>query len=163
MSRPVSLHAQRGVTLVIGLIMLVLLTLIVTTAFSLSSTNLRSVGNMQFRDEAIAAANMAIELKISSNLTVAPAAEDDLPVDIDNDGDTDYLVDIEVPRCVRASQAISTSLSSVTLPGMSSSSFWNSVWDFNTTVSDANSGANIRIHQGVRVLLTETQKNAICA
>jgi len=110
---------QRGVTLVIGLIMLVLLTLIVTTAFSLSTTNLRSVGNMQIRDEAIAAANLAIEMEVGSPFTNAPAAVNDRPVDIDNDGTTDYLVDIAQPQCIRAYQAIIDSASSETLPGMS--------------------------------------------
>ena len=59
-------RAQRGVTLIIGLIMLVLITLMVTTAFMLSNTNLKAVGNMQFRDEAIAAANVATEDVLSS-------------------------------------------------------------------------------------------------
>ena len=53
-------HAQHGATLVVGLIMLVLITLMVTSAFMLSSINLKSVGNMQFRDEAVAAANKNI-------------------------------------------------------------------------------------------------------
>jgi len=61
MRPPVALRAQRGATLVIGLIMLVLITLMMTSAFMLSSGNLRAVGNMQFRSEAMAAANLAIE------------------------------------------------------------------------------------------------------
>lgn len=156
-------RSQRGVTLVIGLIMLVLLTLIVTTAFSLSTTNLRSVGNMQIRDEAIAAANLAIEMEVGSPFTNAPAAVNDRPVDIDNDGTTDYLVDIAQPECIRAYQAIIDSASSETLPGMSSSPYWNTVWDIDATVTDAKSGASVRIHQGTRALLTEAQKNAVCS
>lgn len=161
---PSSSHRnQRGVTLVIGLIMLVLLTLIVTTAFNLSTSNLRSVGNMQIRDEAIAAANIAIEMEVGSPFTNTPAAVDDRPVDIDNDGTTDYLVDIAQPQCIRASQAIRDVLTSVTLPGMSSSPYWNTIWDFDATVTDAKSGASVRIRQGARVLLTETQKDAVCS
>ena len=56
--RPIaSRHSQRGITLFVGLIMLVLITLMVTSAFTLSTSNLKSVGNMQARDEAIAAAD----------------------------------------------------------------------------------------------------------
>ena len=69
MTRPVSLQNLRlagarregGVTLIIGLILLALLTLIVINSFKLASSNLRATGNLQFRDEALAAAGNAIE------------------------------------------------------------------------------------------------------
>ena len=95
-------YAQRGAALLVGLIMLVLITLIVTSAFTLSTTDLKSVGNMQAKDEAIAAANQSIEQVLSSPFTTSPAAED-INVDINNDGITDYTVHIATPTCVRAS------------------------------------------------------------
>lgn len=160
-------HAQRGVTLVVGLIMLVLITLVVTSAFMLSSTNLKSVGNMQFRDEALAAANKAIEQALASPFTDAPSSSQ-IDVDIDNDGANDYVVDIEAPTCVRSAEVASA----VSTPGSGSSitlSFapapppnFNTVWDFDATVTDAGSGASIRVRQGVRKLLTQAQKNAVC-
>ena len=52
---------QGGAALIVGLIMLVLITLAVTAGFTLSNTNLKSVGNMQNRNEAVAASNRAIE------------------------------------------------------------------------------------------------------
>ena len=88
MIAPVTRRAQRGATLIVGLIMLVLLTLVATSAFMLSTGNLKAVGNMQFRNEATAAANMAIEQMISSAFTNAPTGET-IPVDIDNNGSTD--------------------------------------------------------------------------
>ena len=96
-----SLHRQRGVTLIIGLIMLVLITLMVVSAFTLSGSNLKAVGNMQFRNEAIAAANVAIERVISSDFTTAPA-ETTQPVDIDNDGTTDYTINVLKPACIKS-------------------------------------------------------------
>ena len=75
MKRIPSPRAQQGITLIVGLIMLVLITLIVTSAFMLSHTNLKSVGNMQFRDESIAAANVAIEQVLASPFYISPAAE----------------------------------------------------------------------------------------
>lgn len=175
MRHPTSRRAQRGVTLVIGLIMLVLITLVITTAFSLSTTNLKSVGNMQVRDEAIAAANIAIEQEVGSPFTNAPALVPARLVDINNDGSNgvtfdgandgtyEYSVRIEQPVCVRASQAIIATSSSVTLgTSMSTSPFWNTIWDLDATVTDLRSGVSVHVRQGVRVLLSEAQKNAVC-
>lgn len=161
MSNPVSLRAQRGATLIVGLIMLVLLTLVVTSAFMLSTGNLKAVGNMQFRNEAAAAANKAIEQVLGSDFTKAPGAEQ-VNVDINNDGSTDYVVDVAKPTCIRASVAAAAAKSSLKLPAMSTQSYWNTVWDIDATVSDAVSGASIRIRQGVRVLLTQSQKDSVC-
>lgn len=162
MTAPASLRAQRGATLVVGLIMLVLITLVVTSAFLLSTGNLRAVGNMQFRNEAIAAANRAIELKIGSDFAV-PTAEVGLPVDLTGDNQPDYYVDIAKPTCIRASVASPTAASSLSLgSAMSTSSNWNTIWDIDAVVNDAATGAAIRIRQGVRVLLTQAQKDAAC-
>src|SRR5688572_26041587 len=98
MKRSASVDRQRGATLVVGLIMLVLITLLVTSAFTLSNTNSKSVGNMQIRNEAVAAANKAIEQVVSSPFTAAPAAEA-IDVDLNNDGTTDYTVAFAAPTC----------------------------------------------------------------
>ncbi len=82
---------QRGAALVIALIMLTLITVMVTSAFTVSTVNARTVGNMQWRGEAVAAANQAIERVLGSPFTDAPRAET-IDVDIDNDGGIDYQV-----------------------------------------------------------------------
>ena len=164
-------RAQRGVTLIIGLIMLVLITLMVTTAFMLSNTNLKAVGNMQFRDEAIAAANVATEDVLSSLLsggsTVQPP-ERTISIDINNDGTSDYSVAISAPTCVRSTEIGGGASgpgtgSSVTL-GLPSGTppTYNTVWDVDANVTDAASGAAVRVRQGVRVLLSQAQKDAVC-
>lgn len=160
MSRNAMPRAQRGATLIVGLIMLVIITLVVTSAFMMSNTNLKSVGNMQTRDEAVAAANVAIEQVLGSPFTIAPAAES-INVDINNDGTTDYVVAIAIPSCIRATKAAGT-------PPPSSVGFvapatnYSTVWDIDATVTDASSGAAVRVHQGVRVLLTQAQKDTVC-
>lgn len=176
-------HSQRGVTLVVGLIMLVLITLMVTTAFTLSNTNLKSVGNMQARDEAIAAANTAIEQVLSSPFTSAPAAES-INVDINNDNTADYTVNFAVPVCIRASQAGGGSGGGSGSGGNADGSAtgglggnettealkfasgvppkFNTVWELDATVTDAISGTSVRVRQGVRVLLSQTEKNSVC-
>lgn len=153
---------QEGATLVVGVIMLVLITLVVTTALTMSTANSRSVGNMQFRDQAIAAANKAIEQVLGSPFTNAPAAEQ-INVDIDNDASTDFVVNIGTPQCVRAAQASAPLVSSLSLGGsMSTSSTWNTIWDITASVSDGASGTAVVIRQGVRVLLSQAQKDAVC-
>jgi hypothetical protein len=161
------LRAQRGSALIVGLIMLVLITVMVTSAFTMSTTNLQSVGNMQFRDEAIAAANKATEQVLSSPFFTAPAAQT-INVDLNNDGTTDYEVEFDAPTCVGDTPIViaGSAPSSVTLPpsfGLPANTFHQTVWDLNARVIDPVSGASVRVRQGVRAPpLTQAQYNAAC-
>lgn len=161
MTKFTSRSSQRGATLVVGLILLTVITLMVVAAFTLSNTNLKSVGNMQFRNEAIAAANKATEQIIASDFTVSTASQE-INVDLNNDGTRDYVVTVAPPVCIRASVGTDAVLSSVTLPGMSSISTWKTVWDIASTVTDPVSGAVITMHSAIRVDRTNTQKTAEC-
>lgn len=151
----------------VGLIMLTLITVMVVSAVNISNTNVMSVGNMQFRDEAIAAANKAIEQVLSSPFTTTPIAQE-INVDINNDDNTDYVVAVAVPTCVRDSEIViaGAAPSSVSLgPTFSvvGSTYYETVWDLNATVTDSVvSGASVQVRQGVRVLLTQAQYNAVC-
>ncbi len=161
MKQVASKHSQRGITLFVGLIMLVLITLMVTSAFTLSTTNLKSVGNMQAKDEAVAAANQAIEELLSSSFTDAPG-EAKIEVDINNDLTADYVVKIAKPTCVRASPDNLPADTSGTLPALGVITNYNTVWDIQATVNNAQTGANTVVQAGTRVLLTEAQKDAVC-
>ena len=155
---------ERGAALIVGMIMLVLITLMLVTALNLGTTNFRAMSNMQYRAEAVAAANEAIEQVMSTPFTAAPAAET-VDVDIDNDADTDYAVQVAVPQCIYAAPAFGADPSSLSLPvSMSASSTWNTVWDLDATATDADDavGANVRVRAGVRVLLSEAEKDAVC-
>ncbi len=144
---------HQGAALVVGLVMLALITLLLVAALNLGTTSFRSVGNMQYRDEAIAAANKALEQVIGSDFTAAPA-DDEIAVDIDNDGTDDYLVEVAEPQCVSAAAANPPALGP-----------WHTVWDLDATVAgSANPGAAAaRVHAGVRVLLSDAEKEAVCA
>lgn len=160
----VTQRTQRGAALVISVIMLVLITLLVITALNLATSGFRSVSNTQFRDEATAAANVAIQQVIGSNFTAAPAAQD-LGVDLDNDGDDDYVVNVAMPTCIFADQASGSDPSSLSLPvTMTAASTWNTVWDIDATVApESNVGAAaVRVRAGVRVLLSQAQRDAVC-
>lgn len=157
---------QSGATLVVGLIMLVLITLLVVSALSLSTTNLMAVGNMQYRNEAIAAANQAIGDWVSapgistSTTTLGASAS---VVDI---GPASYSVTV-TPSCISVSNASASSVSSLSLgSGMSASGSWNTVWDLDTPVTEAGTffptGVVVEIHHGVRFLLTQSQACTVC-
>jgi hypothetical protein len=84
----VSGSRQRGViTIFISMLMLILITVLVVTAYSLSTTNLRAVGNVQVREEALAAAQDYIEQVVASPFTDDPndAAVSDVPIDVNAD------------------------------------------------------------------------------
>lgn len=168
---PAKLRRQKGVTLIVGLIMLILITLMVTTAFTLSSTNLKSVGNMQFRNESIAAANKAIEQVVGTNFDTGfssvPVAQI-IPYDINNDGVADYTVAVASPVCIQTTEVAGSgsegACTSATLEGFSGcgTANYSTLWDIDATVTDAVSGATVRVRQGLRVELTSDRKASLC-
>jgi hypothetical protein len=117
---------------------------------------------MQTRDESLAAANRAIEQVVGSPFTDSPTAQD-INVDINSDGTNDYTVNVDQPSCVKAVIASSSAKSGVGLSmGSSSGTTWYTDWDIKATVSDSISGSTVAVHQGLRVLLTDAQKTAVC-
>jgi len=157
---------ERGAALVVSLIMLVLITLVVITALNIGSANFRAVSNTQFRDEAVAAAEVAVQQVISSNFTLAPAAVS-IDVDLDNDEAEvpDYVVDVAQPECIFASVADETDPSGEELdPSLTVASTWNTVWELDATVAPASSAgeAAVRVRSGVRVLLSQAEKDTVC-
>lgn len=147
---------QRGATLVVGLILLVLITLIVTSAFNLSTGNLKAVGNMQTRDEAVAAANVAIERIMSSSaIFITPAARTETV--------GPYSVTVAAPVCI-SSVSIKDYTSADPNPnvlleggpgggGGTATGFVVTYWDINATVNDTTTGARADVHQGVKITL----------
>lgn len=160
-----SKRKERGViTIFIAMIMLLLITLLITAAFSLSTTNLRAVGNVKARNEAIAAAQVVIEQIVAEDMSISNFVQARTnSVDIDNDGTFDYTVDVPVPECVRSTQVSITNVSSVSLPGLTSPVAWNTVWEINAIASDPATGVSVSVIQAVRVLLDNIEKMQVCA
>lgn len=159
-------RSQRGAALIVCLILLMLITAMVASNFTLSSTNLKSVTNTQIRNEAIAAANTAIEQVLSSPFYVNPAPES-VDVDINNDGITDYTVNFTAPYCLSTGTISPASLPVSSLSLGSSfastiSTYYETIFDLDATVIDNASGASVRVHQGVRKLLTQAQYTTAC-
>lgn len=166
-------NRQRGATLIVGLVMLVVLTLLVISAIRSSNTNLRIAGNMQMQEEVSTAAQQATEQVISSsNFTVNPVSQV-IAVDINMDGTVDYTplvtptctgsialtnanLDPTVPAdapCISSGAAQNTGLivsapaGTGTLGGQS----WCYLqqWELRADVSDASTGATATTFQGV--------------
>jgi len=152
-----ALSRQSGATLVVGLIMLVAITLLMISAFSLSGGNLKAVGNMQFRNEAIAAANMAIEQTININFSAIDPANYPATVDIDIDQNdtTDYVVTIKAPLCLKATLAPINldSLSGVN-SNVTNSSDYLTLWEIEATAQNQATGASVVAKQGISKQLT---------
>lgn len=173
-----TLHRQRGITLITALIMLVLLTLLALTTFNLGKSNLQIVSNMQQRDEATAAAHEVIEETISNtrffvtpdNILANPCgAANTRCVDTNGDGTADVKVAIKpAPKCVKAPIIKNTALDlsvpedakcsmgsaqafGVTGAVDGSSACADSVWEVSAEATDLQSDAKVTVTQGVAV------------
>jgi Tfp pilus assembly protein PilX len=169
---------QRGITLVTALIMLVLLTILALTSFNLGNSNLQVVGNMQRRQQALAAAHEVLEETISSaNFATTPGAALANPcggpnqrcIDSDGDGKTDIKVTLSPPpSCVKVQPIKNSDLDLANTEdigcavganqnfGVAGSSDGNSdcensVWDVNAVATDTATQATVKVTQGVAI------------
>lgn len=183
------LRRQQGMTLVMALVMLVVLTLLALTSFNLNQSNLQVVSNMQQRDEALAAAREVIEETISNtNFFTTPdnalanpcGANNTRCIDTNGDGTDDITVAITpAPACVKA-QAIKTSDLDLAVEedlacsigagqafgtegaNTGNSTCANSIWDVNVVATDIVTEAKVEVTQGVAVRVPEDNVAANC-
>jgi len=149
-TRPDTARRQQGATLLVGLIMLVVLTLLVVSGIRTSNANLKIVGNVQARDEAAAQAQQALEDVLSDVNNFYTPAPRTRTVDADGDGSAEYTVVVSAPECLKL----------VTVDGYSidfaDSAPRDSYWDVAVQVTDNRTGATATAHQGVKVRLDST-------
>jgi hypothetical protein len=106
------MRRQRGATLIVTLIMLIMLTLFAISAMNTSTTNLQVVGNMQTRHEGLRATQEAIEAVISTPRFLATpldavefpcGVQNTLCTDLNGDGVPDLTTRLTPPpQCVQA-------------------------------------------------------------
>lgn len=154
---------QHGSTLLVGMIMLILLTLLAVSAIQSTTSNLQVVGNAQFREEATAAAQQAIENVISSPaFTTAVPAEQN--IDINRDGVTDYSVVFSPAPTCNTYKVLDPNVDPV-IPddciGMSNLCY-RTTWDISALVSDVNTGTKVQLHQGVKLIVGLNAALASC-
>ena len=156
---------QGGMTLLVAMIILVMITLLAVSAYRVSNTNLKVVGAMQGRQEGVSAAQYVIEQVLSSSLfSRAPAgvASQHWGVDINGDGNEDYNVLLSpVPRCVRTSavvignppspQDLNCIGSAVLGKAHISGYCTDTIWEITATTTDKLTAAKTTVRQGVAI------------
>ena len=133
-----TLHTQRGATLIVSLIMLVVLTLFAVSAINLSNTNLKIVGNMQAQKMMEMVAQDAIERMLSSPTFYGLAAA------AQTFSISGFDVDVDAPQCILSVPATGYSATSGISPE-------DNDWELVARVTDNLTGAAMALHQGLRV------------
>lgn len=191
-STPASLHREKGITLIIALIMLVLITLLVVTSLNLGKGSLQAVGNMQHRNEATNAARETLEEAISNTrffdtpTAVFPTPCGGVPntrcVDVNADSTPDVKVVLTPPPTCLTAQPIKTdaldlsnaedagcSLGTqqnfgVGMPGASSgdSLCSDSLWEIRAEATDTVTETKVVATQGVSVRVSNDNIATSC-
>jgi type II secretory pathway pseudopilin PulG len=139
---------QRGMTLIVSLVMLVVLTLFVRSMLKASRGNLVAVGNMQAQRQLEAAAQQAIEDRISvpafftdaiSSTGIWPTGLAAITVTVSG-----YTVNVSRPRCIWSEPDEGTSATNPMVPE-------TTVWRVQAIASDPVTGGVIDVTQGVRM------------
>jgi Tfp pilus assembly protein PilX len=184
-----SLRAQRGATMLVTLIMLVVLSLFLVSSMNTANTNLRVVGNMQMRNEALAVSQQAIETVLSTpqfittpaNAVPVPCgAANTLCTDVTGDGTPEYTTTLTpMPSCITIVPIKNTelNLSNTEDLGCSAGSQQNagvagamtgnslcanSVWELTARTTGANTGASVTIVQGIGVRISTDDAGTSC-
>jgi hypothetical protein len=178
---------QRGVTLVVALLMLLVVTLFTVAAFNSGTANQQATRNMVIRAEEMSAAQAVVEATISTTEFAddpAAAAAVVHEVDVDGDDAPDYTARLQpAPHCRRARTLKTTDLDTdraedvacltsgvATLSGIDpiggltagDSMCANTEWDVRVTVTDEASGAESALTQGVGVRIPATDAADFC-
>ena len=155
MNRHQTLPRQRGMAMVIGMIMLVLLTLLVVSAINSSSVNLRITGNMQAQDEARAMAQQAIErvLGVKANFYPTPTAQAATNYYVDNNstGNAVYSVSVAAPVCKGAAKQFPGRTADCINGARAGLFCWDTLWEVVATATDTKTGVRQVITQGVAI------------
>jgi len=179
---------QQGITLIMAMIFLILMSLFAISAFNVSTGNLRIVGNMQSRQESITVGQKALEQTVSSSVfTTNPdaVAATLVSVDIDGNGVMDYTASLNPqPHCYRTKPIKSNDLdpnvaadrscmkssmlmnSGIDSPDAAAdagnSLCANSEWNVGALVVDQRSGAKVVLNEGIAVRVLETDAVNAC-
>ena len=182
---------ERGATLVIALIFLIVLTLFALSSYNSAMTDLKSVGNSQARTEALNSAQEAIELALSSpQFTIDPAnalpnpcgAANTFCTDYDANGTAEYVTKLEpLPACMSMkvikvpelnlsdAEDLSCAVGQSQQFGIagadlaaSDSICANTTWQIIAQASSPSSGAKLSVTQGVGIRIGSDDMAGAC-
>lgn len=167
---------ERGMTLLVAMIILMMITLLAVSAYRVSNTNLKIVGSMQGRQEGQSAAQAVIEQVISSlQFTRSPGgvAAAHWGIDMSGDGKEDYDVKLSPqPRCLRTAPVVlGAKIAAADLPCVGSAVLGkahlsaycsDTIWEITATTQDKLTGANTTVRQGVAVRVAVDDAGSSC-
>lgn len=179
---------QRGATLLVALIMLVLLTLFAVSSLNTANTNLKVVGNMQAKSEALNAAQEAVETVISSTLFISNPANavlnscgtNKICTDVTGDTIPEYETTLTPqPACVtvkpiKNSELVLTSTEDLGCAAGQQQQFGvagavtgdslcsKTVWEVTAKTVAVGSGATVTVTQGVGVRISADDAGSSC-
>jgi len=166
---------QRGFTLVMTLIFLIIFMLFAISMVSSSMINTKVAANQQYRLEASTVAQQGIEQVMSQPFIQVPITTiTSVPVDVNADTTADFTAQVAPPVCLDSKVIPNASLplgdvckvpnnpnGNLTLPGPAASTSPPPVapsmcsatnWDIQSSVTDANNTAvAVTVHQGASV------------
>jgi hypothetical protein len=166
--------------------MLVLITLLAVSSLSTTSMNLRVVGNMQSRGEALHAAQQAIEMVISTpqfiaspdNAVLNPCeTANTVCTDIDGDGSPEYITRLDpAPSCIsmkpiKVSELNPSSAEDLGCLGghtrrlgaaSDDSLCANTAWEITAETRSTFSRTKVTVTQGVAVRVNAADAEALC-
>lgn len=142
----ISHRNQRGIALVMALVMLVVLSMIAVSSTRSANSSIRIVGNMQIQDEIETAAQAGIESVLSDIANFTAPADRTVSVTV---GATTYDVAVHAPVCENSVEISGNSIKT-TPPKMN-------YYNVQADVTDARTGTSVTIHQGIRIALPPYQ------
>ena len=179
---------QSGMTMVVALVMLVLITLLAMTTFNLGKSSIQVVNNMQNRDEGISASRSVLDEAMSSTRFFdTPSDALDQPClnsnhrcfDLNGDGVIDIVTALSAARCVKV-RKIKTNELDLALEedrgcsvganqdhGIANASSGNSmcadsVWEMTATSQDQQVQSEVQVVQGVAMRVSTDNVETSC-
>jgi Tfp pilus assembly protein PilX len=169
---------QQGLTLFVGLIMLLVLTIVAVAGYTAGRSGLQVVGNLQQRNAALAAAQGTIQEAISTTrLFTTPTAVLANPcngvantrcVDVNGDGTDDVTVTLAPPACIKSQIATLTlpqdagCVKGIDPDGNIVSGCTDTMWNVRAVATDPVTQAKVVVTQGVAVRMLTTDAMANC-
>jgi Tfp pilus assembly protein PilX len=166
------LHPQSGMTLVVALVMLVVLSLMVVSAIRFGNINLKIAGNAQVETEAAAAAQVAVETTVqtmvAASTDISAMSTQTLSI---STGGASYAVAVTKPTCVFTKNVPTSALDATKVADQACfegtdgdklldpngnltttpSACKDQQWDVQADVNDSNTGAKLTVVQGASV------------
>jgi len=184
-----TIHSQRGATLIVALILLVLVTMFALSSLNSASSSLKVTGNMQAKTEALNAAQEAIESVISTpqfisdpaNAVINPCGSaNTVCADVTGDGVPEYTTSMMPnPNCVSVKPIKNEALNvgdpedlgcstgqqqqfGIAGAATGNSLCASSIWEVTAQTASTTTGATVTVRQGVGVRISADDAAGSC-